>query len=456
MRSPGMMMVVVVAVAVGAAMARPQRRTNPPRVNHKCSRIHTGHAVVGDAVETMIGVASTDVCARACIKHQDCAAFSYGVLATRECALHRAPVRLRQSTGWVVGICGADDVVASGSPRSGDLPMLPGMDYFEKGIEAIQDVINRSNHIRLPVYAWTQRLQHSWYNPETQQTYAIPDQISFTENMAGYEQIDDLYTQTYTETITEQTNSFSFGGSVGINYAGIGASVSYSENKQWYNYNDEVKQKSNYVSHSLMWFKFFETMAYPIEVLGADALDPMFVHYVSTLPPKITNASDLAAYEFFVANWGTHYIKWANFGGRLQLDIFTDSTFTSDMSASWLSTQHSLQFHFTLYAIDVSAQTAGFHNKSQIHRNSSFLNHSRTYLYYEGGNPAFMDTDNLVAWKDSVAATPHWLNVTLQPFHTLPMLTPEQQGTLWNFTSAYLKRNTVDPPPSPPPPPSTA
>lgn len=333
---------------------------------------------------------------------------------------------------------------------SSDFPYLPGLDYFEKGIEAIQDVVNRTEHIRLPVYAWSSKLGHNWYDPQTQQTFAIPDQLSFTENMAGYEKIDDLYTTEFTQTISEQTNSYSWGVSVGVNYAGISASVSYSDNKQWYNYDNEVRSQQNYVSHSLMWWKFFELLAYPMDVLGTDGLDPMFVGYLERLPPTINNASDRSKYEFLVANWGTHYVKWANFGGKLQLDVFIDKSYASSMTQQWMSDQNSLQFHFQFYAIDPSAQIAGFHNKSEIHRNSSYLSHSRTYVYWQGGDPTMMDTNNLVPWKASIGAAPHWLNVTLEPLWTLPMLTPQQSKTLHNFTTAYLDRNTLNPKTAPP------
>ena len=385
---------------------------------------------------------STEACARLCAAAPDCAFFSFAALSTGECALHGAEAGLQRTPGWVAGGCGG---LGAPAAQAGDGFPLPGLDYFEKGIEAIQDVVNRSEHVRLPVYAWTYREAKRWFDPQTQQAYNIPDQLSFTENMAGLEQIDDLSNGSFSQLITAQANSFSWGVSVGVNYAGIGASVSYSDNKQWWQYKNEVKQQSNYASHSLMWFKFWEVFAYPMAELGEEQLDPMFVNYLKQLPPTIATPADRKKYDFLVANWGTHYVRWANFGGQLQLDIFTDKSFASEMTQKWMSDQHSLQFHFTLYAIDASAQTAGFHNKSQIHRNSSFLDHSRTYLWYEGGNPALMDDANLVAWKSSVAAAPHRLNVTLSPFYSLPFLPASQAKTLKAFTAQYLNRNTTDP-----------
>ena len=54
------------------------------------------------------------------------------------------------------------------------------------------------------------------------------------------------------------------------------------------------------------------------------------------------------------------YVTWANYGGKLELDIFTDSTFVSEMTQQWMTTQHELDFHFNLYDIDPSASTAGY------------------------------------------------------------------------------------------------
>lgn len=413
-------------------------------VTARCANdIATNVRAVGAPTNSIGRVGSIQQCVDGCAVDDTCLGFSFGLLGSLagECKHHFGEMDIVRTNaeGWATGVCrGSSKLKETDS-------ILPGLDYFQKGIEAIQDVINRTNHVRLPVYAWTTEKNNTWLDPQTASVFAIPDQLSFTENMAGYEQIDDLYTHTFSETITSQTDSTSFSASININYAGIGAGVSYSENKQWYSYKDEVKEKSNYVSHSLMWWKFWEIMAYPMQTLGPTALDPTFASYLKSLPPTISNSSDQQKYDFLVANWGTHYVTWANYGGKLELDIFTDSTFVSEMTQQWMTTQHELDFHFNLYDIDPSASTAGFHNKSEIHRNSSFLNHSRTYLYYEGGNPLFMDEGALTDWRTSIAYAPHWLNVTLAPLWTLPELNSLQSTTLHQFTTKYLSRNTTDP-----------
>merc|ERR1712003_237215 len=68
-----------------------------------------------------------------------------------------------------VGSCGANTDGDNDAKKAGDdLPLLLGLDYFEKGIDAINDTINRSQHIRLPVYNYHFQEGKSWFNPFTQ------------------------------------------------------------------------------------------------------------------------------------------------------------------------------------------------------------------------------------------------------------------------------------------------
>merc|ERR1711966_381378 len=119
-----------------------------------------------------------------------------------------------------------------------------------------------------------------------------------------------------------------------------------------------------------------------MSLLGDNAIDPIFKGYCTTkLPSSIKTAADTAAYDFVIKNWGTHYVTWSQFGGKLSLDVFTDKAFNEAQSQTWTSDQHSLSFHFNLFALDISASIAGFTNKSQIHVDKTYLQNSRTYLY---------------------------------------------------------------------------
>jgi hypothetical protein len=313
------------------------------------------------------------------------------------------------------------------------------LDYFEKGIDAINDTINRSDYIRLPVYQFHFAEQKTYSDPFLQREFQVPDEVSQTIEPEGYEQIDSLYTDSYTASITETTKRYSYSVGIQLNFGSIGAGVTYSDNKQWYNFNLEEHEQMNSNSHSIMWWKYWEIMAYPFEILGENALDPLFKSFLDSLPSTISSSADKAKYDLLLKNWGTSYVTWANYGGLLNLDIFTNGSYDKSQSQEWKSDQHSLAFHFHLYDIDPSASIAGFTNKSQIHVNQSFANQSRVRLYYEGGDPTLMGEDTLAPWKQSIRKAPHWLNVTMQKLSTLPCLNSTVSATLDTYIMDYLK-----------------
>ena len=436
---------------------------------------------------------SATECANLCLADENCASFTLDILdASPECMLFASASASSQPQHTksraaihtlkrpvVVGECRGEPLASDD-----DLPVLLGLDYFQKGINAINDTINRTKNIRLPVYNYHYTEGNTYFNPFTQVAYKVPDEVSMTVNEAGYEQIDTLYSDSYSASITETTKRYSWQVGVQINFGplhrgfvltvtcawtlhnnknssndrvcfrccisvvvvvvdGIAAGVTYSDNKQWYNFNLEEHERMNYVSHSEMWWKFWEIMAYPMEVLGPNSVDPLFKSFLDKLPPTISGPNDTAKYDLLLDNWGTHYVTWANYGGQLNLDIFTNGSFDRSQTQKWNSDQHSLAFHFTLFDIDPSAQIAGFTNKSQIHVNQSYLNQSRVYLYYEGGDPTLMGEDSLRPWLNTLQKLPHWLNVTYLPLSKLPFLSPQVASTLDGYIIDYLKKATA-------------
>lgn len=431
-----MLLLVPVSLVLGAL-------TEPCEVEH-------GIHYIGNTISSKPSKSVTDCCVM-CNNNDLCQFWSFELMsANHTCFLKSSDGGRIASTEHASGASQGLSFTKLTQPAE---PILLGLDFYQKGVEAIRDTINRSAHIRLPVYTWNFDQKKSWYNPATQLTYAIPDELSFTSNPAGYEEIDSSYTEEFTQSITELTRSTSFSVGVGINFANVGIGVNYSDNKQWYHYAEEQHEKENYVSHSIMWWRFYELQAYPMSLLGDNSLDPIFKGYCTTkLPSSIKTKADSDAYDFLITNWGTHFVSWANYGGKINLDVFTDKAFNEARSQTWTSDQHSLSFHFNLYALDASATIAGFTNKSQIHVNQSFLQHSRTYLYYEGGEPTLMDEDTLKPWLDSVNSQPHWLNVTLDPLWTLPFLSKPVAATMQNQIEAYFKKASGKGPPAPTPP----
>jgi len=228
-------------------------------------------------------------CADLCLANEACTDFALDVLATDPvCTLFSGkpsagkPLAAAEFSGpaIAVGTCREDSVLVDD-----DMPMLLGLDYFEKGINAINDTINRTKNIRLPVYNFHYDQGKSYFNPFTKIAYKVPDEVSMTINEAGYEEIDSLYSASYTQSVSETTKRYSFQVGIQMNFDNVGAGVTYSDNKQWYNFNAEEHEKNNYLSHSIMWWKFYEVQAYPMEVLGDNAVDPLFKSFLDELPP---------------------------------------------------------------------------------------------------------------------------------------------------------------------------
>merc|ERR1712216_753890 len=84
-------------------------------------------------------------------------------------------------------------------------------------------------------------------------------------------------------------------------------------------------------------------------------------------------------------------------------------------TSSWVSSQISLNFHFDAFAIDAG----GFTNRSEIKMDKSFMEHSKSYLFYEGGLPALQTSQSLAQWEPTIAQAPHFLNATLDKISNL-------------------------------------
>eukprot|EP00750_Incisomonas_marina_P001826 INCI11702.1.p2 GENE.INCI11702.1~~INCI11702.1.p2 ORF type:complete len:539 (-),score=92.83 INCI11702.1:2673-4112(-) len=426
-------------------------------------RVANGHTVT---LQTYEGTSSSTQCANLCLQTPSCSSFVLDVLSpSPSCSLHALATHthaesnnvtggsssslsssssnrwgsLREQVAVAVGVCREKEAY---SLPEDDMPVLLGLDYFEKGVDIVNDTINRTKNIRLPVYTFHFEEGKNYFDPFSLVSYKVPDEVSMTVDEAGYEQIDSLYTDSYSSSVTETTKRYSYSVGIQMDFGNVGAGVTYADNKQWYNFNLEEHERMNYNSHSVMWWKFWDIQAYPFDVLGTNSLDPMLKSFLDQLPPTIKSPADNTQYQRLIDNWGTSYVTWSNFGGGLNLDIFTNGSFDRSQSQEWKSDQHSLAFHFHLYDIDPSASIAGFTNKSQIHVNQSFVNESRVELYYEGGDPTLMGEDSLVPWKQSIRKAPHWLNVTYQKLSKLPYLAdshPQTAATLDTFIMEYLK-----------------
>lgn len=330
---------------------------------------------------------------------------------------------------------------------------IPGSDFIQKGFDVTNDSVSEyvskgGETSLLPVYKFTYDQQMTYKNPYTQVIYKVADQMSPTTNTQAMEFIVQDISYSFSEVLTYFEQRFNIG--ISINIKNIGLSVKY--NQEMATAKDTVSNKSHVFFGSQKWWKIYDIAAYPPLLVGS--IDPMFTMALSHLPKTISTDADRAKYHQMVQAWGTHYAVHANFGGKLIHNVYVDTSYYYSKTQSWISTQISLNFHFDAFAIDAG----GFQNRSQIKIDQTFQEHSKSYLFYEGGLPALQTNQTLAQWEPTIAQAPHFLNATLNKISELAA-DPAIRQTLGGYIDEYIKNGGrvsggPSPPPKPPPKPS--
>jgi hypothetical protein len=111
-------------------------------------------------------VISASECCQLCTSEQSCRYWTFDIMSDDQLCLLMNSNGGRKVTNMHISGVRAGKMLDSKdlTERSGDspYPVLLGLDYFQKGIEAIKDTINRTQHIRLPVYKYNFAGQKTW------------------------------------------------------------------------------------------------------------------------------------------------------------------------------------------------------------------------------------------------------------------------------------------------------
>lgn len=109
---------------------------------------------------------SASECCQLCTEEQGCRYWTFDILSEEQLCLLMDSNGGRKLTNMHVSGSRAGKTLDTKTltDKFGDnpYPVLLGLDYFQKGIEAIKDTINRTQHIRLPVYKYNFAGQKSW------------------------------------------------------------------------------------------------------------------------------------------------------------------------------------------------------------------------------------------------------------------------------------------------------
>ena len=314
-----------------------------------------------------------------------------------------------------------------------DLDPLPGSDFMQKGFDATNDtvdvVVSASGQTsRLPVYKFNYAGAVTYTNPYTKVIYKVADQLSPTTNTESMEYVVEDISYSFSEVITSEISRFNIG--VSLSYKNITATASF--NHESARASVEMSNKSHVFAGSQKWWKLWDVTAYPPSLTGA--VHPELTAALAALPKTIATDADRIHYNTLVKAWGTHYIVSANFGGRLIHNVYVDTDYYMSQSQAWVSNQINLNFHYD--AFNVSG--GGFSNKSDIHIDQDYAQHSSSVLFYEGGLPSLQENTTLGEWMATIPDVPHFLNATVLGKLSDVVADPTVQATLSGFIDVYL------------------
>jgi len=290
---------------------------------------------------------------------------------------------------------------------------IPGVDVLSRGFDMLGGVQNNSfsGDPLLPVWAMTYENGQTFTAPwDTTKVYSVPDQLTPTTLDKSDLQIAMAVLDTYHEYITMSRSSFSISASVNVPVPiGNGTqslSLSAKFDHEAYNYKQSMTTNDTASGFSKYFMALYSLEALPpfLMTISSD-----FKAEIDHLPPSIKTAADQHAYNQLVQYFGTHTSMMADFGGLFHLSTFVSKIITQQHSDSWTYNQMSLTFHFDMF--DLSS--GGFHNRSDIHIDSTFKAASHTDIFFKGGDPTKQSNSSVTEWIASVPEVPVYLNNTL-------------------------------------------
>jgi hypothetical protein len=305
---------------------------------------------------------------------------------------------------------------------STDMPILTGAQIVAHGFNAKQGTEGL-----WPVIEFTYNFNTTWISPVSGISYQVPDELNLADIPESSTNIVEILSDKYSDMFNQYTSWFKF--SVGVGAGAFSLSVNYDHEMN--KVHQEISETMNLFGFSQYWSTY-----YSLDMAPAYMLNPsnFFKLAVSKLPASATTAAEQALYQEFVQAYGTHYVCYGAFGGSAHLDEFLNKTYEQQYSASAVSTQMGLSFHY--YMFNISPGT--FHNRTEIKMAKWFAENVQASSFFKGGAPAYQTNNTIQQWLDSVPDYAGLLNTTLCPLSDLVQWDPVRQQSLSSYVTLYL------------------
>ncbi|XP_044868712.1 perforin-1-like [Mauremys mutica] len=157
-------------------------------------------------------------------------------------------------------------------------------------------------------------------------------------------------------------------------------------------------------------------------------LMPQFSQALRSLPLR----NDSTTYRSFLATYGTHYVRQADLGGRVQqlMAIETCRAVLDGLTATEIKDRLRSQF---LQDLGLSQSSEG--------RGRSQMPYVEKRIQVTGGNSDFstkQDASSFSAWSGSLKASPDLVSYSLMPIHTLVRPSDPRREALKQAVKEYL------------------
>ncbi|CAG0896999.1 unnamed protein product [Darwinula stevensoni] len=252
--------------------------------------------------------------------------------------------------------------------------------------------------------------------------YNLPDQVwEVTRIPGGWISSSVQIFKTYREI----KNSMAYQVGAGVNTGKFGFSASHSYERM----QNTIVNTSSYIEEVSSFDSAVRADLVPQWELKLGKFISSFVDL--QLPP--TFAQDPAAYDKFIAQFGTHYFQNGKYGGVLKLVLETKSEYFSSKTDVQVKNQAEASF-LQAFKLDGS-QSQG---KTNIDERFKELT-TKTIRYY-GGNTNLLSSSGINDWQPTVAANPWLFAGDLAPISIL-IQDPKKRASMDQAVTNYILRS---------------
>ena len=322
-------------------------------------------------------------------------------------------------TATLLLLAAALSVAATTAATPQQLPAVPGLttaagtqgSLFLRGFDPML------GSARAPVLDFTYTNQNGdnnqWYDPEAQKTFRVPDQVVVESLPSSTTSLDTELFDSVEE--WEKYASSKSWSSFDI----IVVSYSHAEMngyiKQVLNDNTSAVVQSQWVNTNHKLSSSWNPLIIKHELQFGSQVNSTFARDQAALPASRTSDADKAAYDAFLARYGTHWVHDSVYGGLVHALVKTDKSLIKSQGSKWAQEQSS----FGMWLVYVSFGFASGHSSAYKSISKKFAGSSEMVIVGVGGDTGLIEAGDFGNWSRTTYLDPAPVTTSYQPISDL-------------------------------------